>query len=136
VFSSLLSGRSIFALVLLAVILLAVGSAFVALAVRQQLSAPLPTVEVTASYPGANAQVVADTVAAPIEREVAGVMDMVSMSHECTDDGNYRLTITFRRGTDLETAQVLVQNRVALAERMLPDSVKRDGVTVTTPRPR
>ncbi len=77
-----------------------------------------PTVEVSASYPGADAQVVADTVAAPIEQQVNGVEDMLYMSSQCTNDGTYTLTVTFKLGIDLNMAQVLVQNRVAMA---LPD---------------
>jgi multidrug efflux pump len=132
VFSKFFTNRPILTLVLLLVITLAGGIAVLTVVVWQYLQAPLPTVEVSASYPGANAQVVADTVAAPIEQEVYGVEDMVSMSRQCTDDGNYRLTITFRRGTDVKLAQVIVQNRISLAEPRLPDAVKRT-VRVTTP---
>ena len=71
--------------------------------------------QVTASYPGANAQMVLDTVAAPIEQQVNGVENMMYMSSQCTNDGTYNLTITFKLGTDLNMAQVLVQNRVSLA---------------------
>jgi multidrug efflux pump subunit AcrB len=85
---------------------------------------------VTTSYPGASAQVVADTVAAPIEQEVNGVEGMMSMVSQSTRDGSYTLTVTFKPGTDLKIAQVLVQNRVALALRVLPDVVKRAGVAV------
>jgi multidrug efflux pump subunit AcrB len=91
---------------------------------------PLPTVVVEASYPGANAQVVADTLAAPIEQQVNGVEGMTSMSSQCTNDGNYTLTVTFRPGCDLNIAQVLVMNRESLAEPILPDLVKHNGVTV------
>src|SRR5436309_10425318 len=78
-----------------------------------------PTVEVSASYPGANAQVVADTVAAPIEQQVNGVEGMMYMSSQCTNDGRYTLTVTFKPGSDLNIAQVLVQNRESLAEPIL-----------------
>ena len=74
-----------------------------------------PTVSVTCQYPGASAQVVAETVAAPIEQQVNGVENMMYMSSQCTNDGNYTLTVTFKHGVDLNLAQVLVQNRVALA---------------------
>src|SRR5215208_1637091 len=94
-----------------------------------------PTVEVSASYPGANARVVTDTVAAPIEQQVNGVEDMMYMSSQATNDGNYTLTVTFNPGTDLNLAQVLVQNRVALAQPILPDLVKRRGVTVKKKSP-
>ena len=89
-----------------------------------------PTVQVACTYPGANAQVVADTVAAPIEQQVNGVEDMLYMSSQSSNDGTYSLTVTFKVGTDLNMAQVLVQNRVALATPVLPDVVKQIGVTV------
>jgi multidrug efflux pump len=131
VFSRGFITRLILALLLIGIIL-AVGIAVLGLAVWRYLQAPLPTVEVWASYPGANAQLVADAVAVPIEREVDGVENMVAMSRQCTDDGGYRLTITFRRGTDVNLAQVLVQNRLALAQPRLPDAVQRAGLRVTT----
>ena len=89
-----------------------------------------PTVQVGCTYPGASAQVVADTVAAPIEQQVNGVEDMLYMSSQCSNDGTYNLTVTFKVGTNLNMAQVLVQNRVALAAPTLPDVVKQIGVTV------
>ncbi len=88
-----------------------------------------PTVRVTASYPGASAQVVADTVAAPIEQQVVGVERMLYMSSQSNNDGSYTLDVTFEMGTDVNMAQVLVQNRVAIAEPTLPDVVKAIGVT-------
>src|SRR5260370_10973946 len=89
-----------------------------------------PTVRVTAIYPGANAQVVADTVAAPIEQHVNGVEGMLYMSSQSSNDGSYVLDVTFELGTDLNIAQVLVQNRVAIAQPQLPDLVKATGVVV------
>src|SRR6476660_3621576 len=89
-----------------------------------------PTVRVTANYPGANAQVVADTVAAPIEQQVVGVEGMLYMSSQSNNDGSYLLDVTFKLGTDVNMAQVLVQNRVAIAEPTLPDVVRTIGVTV------
>ena len=88
-----------------------------------------PTVRVTAIYPGANAQVVADTVAAPIEQQVVGVEGMLYMSSQSSNDGSYTLDVTFELGTDVNMAQVLVQNRVAIAEPTLPDVVRTIGVT-------
>src|SRR5438552_103985 len=89
-----------------------------------------PTVRVTATYPGANARVVADAVAAPIEQQVNGVENMLYMSSQSSNDGSYTLDVTFELGTDLNMAQVLVQNRVAIAQPVLPDVVKAIGVTV------
>src|SRR5437762_11125847 len=89
-----------------------------------------PTVRVTAIYPGANAQVVADTVAAPIEQQVNGVEGMLYMSSQSSNDGSYALDVTFALGADVNLAQVLVQNRVAIAQPTLPDVVKAIGVTV------
>ncbi len=94
-----------------------------------------PTVRVTCTYPGASAKVVADTVAAPIEQQVNGVEDMLYMSSQCSNDGSYSLMVTFKVGTDLNLAQVLVQNRVALAAPTLPDVVRAVGVTTTKRSP-
>src|SRR5437764_7223025 len=127
--------RPIFASVLSIILVLAGGVAVFTLPVAQYPEITPPTVEVWASYPGANAQVVADTVAAPIEQQVNGVEDMLYMSSQCTNDGTYTLTVTFRPGTNLNLAQVLVQNRVALAQPTVPDLVKRLGLTVKKKSP-
>jgi multidrug efflux pump len=89
-----------------------------------------PTVQVRAVYPGANAQVVADTVAGPIEQQVVGVENMLYMSSQSNNDGSYTLDVTFNLATDVDLAQVLVQNRVASAEPQLPTEVQAIGVTV------
>src|SRR5437868_8963355 len=107
--------RPIFAWVLSIVIILMGGVAVFFLPIDQYPEITPPTVTVTASYPGANAQVVADSVAAPIEQQVNGVDRMMYMSSQCTNDGAYNLTVTFEIGTDPNINQVLVQNRVSLA---------------------
>jgi multidrug efflux pump len=127
--------RPIFASVLSIVITLAGGIALFTLPITQYPDITPPTVEVQGFYPGAHAKTVADTVAAPIEQQVNGVEGMMYMSSLCTNDGAYTLTVTFKPGTDLNMAQVLVQNRVNLAQPILPDLVKRRGVTVKKKSP-
>src|SRR5215510_6798630 len=109
------------------VLLGAVASVFLPIAEYPEITPP--TVQVTARYPGANAQVVADTVAAPIEQQVVGVEGMLYMSSQSNNDGSYTLDVTFALGTDVNMAQVLVQNRVAIAEPILPEVVRAIGVT-------
>jgi HAE1 family hydrophobic/amphiphilic exporter-1 len=129
VFSRFFIERPIFATVLAIVIMIAGGVSVLALPVAQYPEITPPTVEVTTTYPGANAVVLAETVAAPIEQEVNGVEGMIYMSSTCANDGSYTLTVTFEVGTDLDMASILVQNRVAIAEPRLPEDVKRQGVT-------
>ena len=127
--------RPIFASVLSIILTLAGIVSIGSLSVAQYPEITPPTVEVYAVYPGANARTVADTVASPIEQQVNGVEDMMYMSSQCTNDGTYTLTVTFKPGVDLNIAQVLVQNRVNLAQPVLPDLVKRRGVTVKKKSP-
>ncbi|HEX3151118.1 MAG TPA: efflux RND transporter permease subunit [Gemmataceae bacterium] len=134
-FTRFFIGRPIFATVLSILITLGGSVAVFNLPVAQYPEITPPTVEVSAIYPGANANVVADTIAAPIEQQVNGVEDMLYMSSTCANDGSYTLTVTFKPGTDLNIAQVLVQNRVYLAQPVLPDLVKRRGVTVKKKAP-
>jgi len=135
VFSRFFINRPIFASVLSIIITLAGTIALFTLPIAQYPDIAPPTVEVSAYYPGANAQVVADTVAAPIEQQVNGVENMMYMSSQCTNDGKYTLTVTFYPGTDLNISQVLVQNRESLAEPILPDLVKRRGISVKKKSP-
>ncbi|HMP58510.1 MAG TPA: efflux RND transporter permease subunit, partial [Gemmatales bacterium] len=127
--------RPIFATVLSIMITLAGAVAGWVLPIAQYPEITPPTVEVSAIYPGANSTTVADTVAAPIEQQVNGVEDMLYMSSRSTNDGGYTLNVTFKLGTDLNIAQVLVQNRVNLALPVLPELVRRRGVTVKKKAP-
>src|SRR6266513_966755 len=127
--------RPIFASVLSIIVVLAGSISGCTLPIAQYPEIAPPTVEVSASYPGANAQVVADTVAAPIEQQVNGVEGMMYMSSQCTNDGNYTLTVSFQPGSDLNISQVLVQNRESLAEPILPELVKRRGISVKKKSP-
>src|SRR5438309_5716870 len=134
-FSHLFIDRPIFATVLSIVIVIVGTVALSQLPIAQYPEVAPPTITVTANYPGANAKVVADTVATPIEQEVNGVESMIYMSSRCTNDGQMLLDVTFKLGTSLDMAQVLVQNRVKIAEAKLPEEVKRQGVTTKKKSP-
>ncbi len=120
--------RPIFANVIAIVTMLLGAIAFMELPREQYPTITPPTVQVTTSYPGASAQVVADTVAAPIEQQINGVEGMLYMSSTSASDGSYKLLVTFGIDTDLDMAQVLVQNRVSMAMPTLPQDVTRQGV--------
>jgi len=128
-FSHFFIDRPIFATVLSVVILIVGGISFLQLPVAQYPEVAPPTIQVKTSYPGANAQTVAETVATPIENEVNGVENMIYMSSKSTNDGELTLDVTFELGTDIDMAQVLVQNRVSIALPKLPEEVTRQGVT-------
>src|SRR3954468_17132488 len=134
-FSHVFIDRPIFATVLSIVIVIVGTVALTKLPIAQYPEVAPPTVQVTATYPGANAKTVADTVATPIEQEVNGVENMIYMSSRCTNDGQMLLDVTFKLGTNLDMAQVLVQNRVKIAEAKLPEDVKRQGVTTKKKSP-
>jgi multidrug efflux pump len=127
--------RPIFAAVISIIIVLAGGIAVGILSVAQYPEITPPTVQVSCTYPGASARVVASTVAAPIEQQVIGVENALYMSSQSTNDGGYNLTVTFEVGTNLDMAQVLVQNRVNLALPSLPPEVKATGVSVKKKSP-
>ncbi|MBY0588043.1 efflux RND transporter permease subunit, partial [bacterium] len=129
-FSRFFIDRPIFANVIAILTMILGIVAIYRLPVEQYPSITPPTIRVQANYPGANAQVVADTVAAPIEQQVNGVERMLYMSSSSSGDGSYSLTVTMEIGTDLDDAQVMIQNRLALAEPQLPEEVKRQGITV------
>lgn len=129
-FSRFFIERPIFAMVLAILMVLAGAMTVFTLPIAQFPEITPPTVQVSASYPGANAETVASTIAEPIEEQVNGVEDMMYMSSSSGSDGSYNLTVTFKQGTDPDIAAVKVQDRVAIAEAVLPSVVKEEGVTV------
>ncbi|MFK7851635.1 MAG: efflux RND transporter permease subunit [Akkermansiaceae bacterium] len=129
-FSLFFIKRPIFAAVISIVITVVGAVALINLPVSRYPDLAPPTIQISANYPGADAKTVANTVAATIEKEVNGVEGMIYMSSVSGNDGSMTLTVTFEPGTDLDTANVLVQNRVAKAESRLPEEVKRTGVAV------
>jgi hydrophobe/amphiphile efflux-1 (HAE1) family protein len=120
--------RPILAMVLSIVLLIVGAIAYTTLPVSEYPQVVPPTVVVTAQYPGASAQTISDTVAAPIEQQINGVEDMLYLYSQATSNGQLTITVTFKLGTDLDKAQVLVQNRVAIAQPQLPEEVQRNGV--------
>jgi multidrug efflux pump len=134
-FSRFFIDRPVGAAMLSVAIVILGGFLLVKLPIAQYPEVVPPTVQVSAIYPGANAKVVAETVATPIEQEINGVENMLYMSSLCTNDGQMYLNVTFELGTDLNMAQVLVQNRVSIAEAKLPEEVRRQGVTTKKKSP-
>ncbi len=121
--------RPIFASVLSILLLVLGGISYFSLPIAEYPEVAPPTIQVAASFPGASAEVVAETVAGPIEQEINGVENMLYIVSQATGDGNVTITVTFELGTDLDAAQVLVQNRVAIALPRLPQAVRDLGVT-------
>src|ERR671928_769266 len=134
-FSHFFIERPIFASVLSLVITLAGVVAVVNLPVAQYPQITPPSIMVSCTYPGADARVVSESVAAPIEQQVNGVEDMMYMVSLSNNDGSYNLTVTFKPGVNLNFAQVLVQNRINLALPQLPDVVKQAGVNTRKRNP-
>ena len=127
--------RPVFASVLSIVTIIAGALSILGLPVNQYPEIAPPTVTVTTAYPGANAKTVSETVATPLEEQINGVEHMLYMSSQCTNDGNLSLTVTFKVGTNLDVAQVQVQNRVAIAQPQLPQEVQLQGITIKKASP-
>ncbi|MHC5110081.1 MAG: efflux RND transporter permease subunit [Planctomycetota bacterium] len=134
-FSHFFIRRPIFAAVVSIFIVIIGAVALLRLPVARYPNISPPTITVTATYPGASTQTISETVATPIEQEVNGVEGMIYMTSNSSPDGTMELTVTFASGTDLDMANVLVQNRVSLAEPKLPEEVRRLGVTVKKKSP-
>src|ERR1700753_3887957 len=135
-FAHLFINRPILAPVVSVFITLMGLGALLILPVSQYPEVVPPTVQVTTSYPGASADVVAQTVATPLEQEINGVENMLYMSSQSTGDGKLTVTVTFSIGTDLNVAQMLTQNRVQEALPRLPDDVQRLRVEVRESNPK
>ncbi|MDE7153685.1 MAG: efflux RND transporter permease subunit [Muribaculaceae bacterium] len=129
-FSRFFINRPIFAIVIAIAMVMAGLLTLTSLPVAQFPDITPPTVRVSATYPGADAETVAKTIGIPIEEQVNGVENMMYMSSTANSDGTYSLTITFEVGTDLDMAAVKVQNRISMAEASLPSAVKQQGVSV------
>jgi hydrophobe/amphiphile efflux-1 (HAE1) family protein len=127
--------RPVFAIVISIVTIIAGSIAVFTLPIAQYPEIAPPTVTISATYPGASAETVAQTVATPIEEQVNGVENMLYMSSQSTNTGNLTVTVTFKVGTNLDVAQVQVQNRVAIALPQLPPEVQQEGVTVKKAAP-
>jgi hypothetical protein len=134
-FSHFFIDRPIFAMALSAVIVLAGAVAYFTLPVAQYPDIAPPTVQIQASYPGADPETLAETVATPIEEQVNGVENMLYMSSQMTSNGSVTITVTFSLGTNIDVAQVLVQNRVSIATPRLPQEVQQLGITTRKQSP-
>src|SRR5579859_4185520 len=127
--------RPVFAIVLSVVTIIAGGISIAALPIAQYPEIAPPTVTIAATYPGASAETVAQTVATPIEEQVNGVENMLYVTSQSTNTGSLTITVTFKVGTNLDVAQVQVQNRVAIAQPQLPQEVQQLGITIKKASP-
>lgn len=127
-FSHFFIKRPIFASVLSILIVILGAMSYFSLPITEYPEIAPPTIEVSANYPGASAEVIANTVATPLEQEINGIEGMLYLFSQSTSDGRLTLTITFKVGTDLDKAQVLVQNRISVAQPRLPEPVRRLGI--------
>lgn len=127
--------RPIFAIVLSVLMLIAGGITLFQLPLSEYPSVTPPTVQVTAAYPGASPEVMAETVAAPLEQAINGVENMLYMSSQSATDGRMTISISFKQGTDPDVAQIQVQNRVSRALPRLPEEVQRIGVVTDKTSP-
>jgi len=134
-FAHFFINRPVFAIVLSVVTIITGALAALTLPIAQYPEIAPPTVTITATYPGANADTVAKTVATPIEEQVNGCENMLYMSSQSTNTGNLTITVTFKVGTNLDVAQVQVQNRVSIAQPQLPVQVQQQGITVQKSSP-
>src|ERR1700755_2236901 len=134
-FSHFFVDRPIFAAVLSVILTLFGAISYRALPITEFPEIAPPTVEVTATYPGASAEVLSTTVATPIEQEINGVDNMIYMVSQATGDGSLSIQVVFKPGVDVDAAQVLVQNRVSVAVPRRPDQVQKFGVTVRKKSP-
>ena len=129
-FSHFFIDRPIFAAVISIVITLVGIVGYVRLPVTQYPDVVPPSINVSLNYPGASPEILMDTAIAPLEQEINGVENMIYMSSQCNADGSASITVTFEVGTNIDTAQVLVQNRVEVAKPRLPEDVRNIGVSV------
>lgn len=134
-FSHIFIDRPILASVISIIIIIVGAISYLSLPVAQYPEIAPPTIQITAAYPGASAEIAAQTVATPLEQEINGVEGMLYMLSQSNSNGSVTIQVTFELGTDLDKAQVLVQNRVAIAESRLPETVRRIGVTTQKASP-